>query len=898
MGEVYRARDPRLNREVAVKALPASAARDAERVGRFEREAQILATLNHPHIAALYGIEDVAGTDASASARFIVLELLDGGSLADRLRTGPLPVREALAVARQVADALHAAHDKGIIHRDIKPANIAFTADGHAKVLDFGLAKAFAAMPDAETAMFGATASGIVLGTAAYMSPEQARALPADKRADIWAFGCVLYEMLAGQHPFTAATLPDVVTRVLNDDPDWTRLPAATPPRVRWLLRRCLEKEPRQRLHDIADARIELDEVLSGTIDSSPAVAVEGVGQSGARRASRERLVWAGAVLGLLAIVATLAYRDRLTRDAAGSGDQVHVTSIVLPPGVQLIGPDPARFALSPDGTRLAFTGATGSGPAMLWIRPLNSTVAQSIPGTEGASHPFWSPDSASVAFTARPKSNVVGGVRGQLKKVDIAGNKVTTIAADVRFMATGAWGPGNVILFTPSGDSPIYRVAASGGEPTAVTTLDKAKGDVQHSYPHVLPDGRTFLFSAVGSQSGGATDIQGVYAQVLDSTAPRRLVVERGSHASYANGHLLFVRETTLFAQPFDVDRLELSGQPVPVAERILAGGVGAGVSAAYTVTDTGLLAYQTSASIPSQLRWFNRDGSAGETVGGPGEYADVVLSKDGTRLATSIRDPESGSRDIWIVELARGFFEQFTLTREDEFAPVWSETGNALAYSAVRGGSIDLYRRAAGGAEEKLDQSAPGLGKFAASWSPDGNWILYIAGARIIARSDLMLLPLAGSDRQPRVFADSDSIETQGRFSPDGRWIAYSTSGGSRREVYVSPFPVTGTPPKRVSISGGGWPQWRRDGAELFFIDEQNQVNVASVDGSGKEFQVGDVRALFAVPIQQMARLDAYAYDVSPDGKRFLVNTRTSSDLPSTPITFIANWPAALAR
>jgi Tol biopolymer transport system component len=891
MGEVYRARDPRLNREVAVKALPASAALDADRVGRFEREAQILAALNHPHIAALYGIEDVAAQDASAG-RFIVLELLEGGTLADRLRRGPLPQRDALTIARQVADALHAAHEKGIVHRDIKPANLAFTADGHAKVLDFGLAKTFTELPDAETVALGATRSGMVLGTAAYMSPEQARAMPVDKRADIWAFGCILYEMLTGRHPFAAATLPDIVSRVLNEDPDWNLLPGGTPDRVTWLLRRCLEKDPRRRLHDIADARIELDEVLA---NSGVGPVVRPLSPPGSRRLfTAERLAWAAVVLAL-AITTALLLRAQWGRTAA-PGEEVRITAINLPVGTQMVGPDPARFALSPDGKRLVFAAATGDGPAMLWLRALDSPVAQELPGTEGASHPFWSPDSTSIGFSVRPRADLMGG-RMHLKRLDLGTGRITSIT-DVTFLATGAWNAEDVILFTPAGDAPLHRTKGSGGEAVPVTALDGAKGHVQHSYPDFLPDGRTYLYTAVGTTTGGATDIEGVYAHRLDASGEPRLILERASHARYADGHLLYMLGTGLFAQPFDPETLELSGRATALAERLLAGGIGGGVSAAFTVSGTGLLAYQTSTTVPSQLRWFSRDGTPGEPVGGPADYGDLVLSPDGTRLATSIRDPDGTARDIWTVDLAgnRNLFDQATSHPSEEYAPVWSANGDGLAYTAVREGSVDLYRQIHGGGEEKLDQSAPGLGKFAASWSPDGNWILYIAGARTIARSDLMVLPLAG-DRKPRVFAGSEFIETQARFSPDGRWIAYALFTAAGSQVYVNSFPTTGAP-VRVSGNGGGWPHWNGTGTELYYLDLQRRINVATVESSTGSFKVVEVRPLFAVPVQRMVRLDAYPYDVTPDGQRFLVNTQIGTDLPSTPITFITNWTGSLRR
>jgi hypothetical protein len=443
MGEVYRARDPRLGRDVAIKALPSLAGADSDRVGRFRREAQILAALNHPHVAAIYGLEEAGGS------QYLVLELVEGGTLADRLGGGPIPLRDALRIARQTADGLQAAHEKGIVHRDLKPANIALTGDGHAKVLDFGVAKTLAGDSDAATVQHTPTQEGIVLGTAAYMSPEQTRGQPLDKRTDIWAFGCVLYEMLTGRRPFAGHTVSDTVAAVLGRDPDWAALPASTPARIHWLLRRCLEKDPKRRLHDIADARVELEDAEAAESGALPGSG-NGPAAAGNRHAARERLAWTAAAVCLALLVGTAIAARRGLLAPTPADSRVYRSSIVLPNQLRLTGRDsnPAgQFALSPDGRYLAFVAADTGRRSMLWIRPLDGIVPQPLAGTEDATYPFWSPDSGSVAFTQRPIDQA--GFRGKLKKVPVTGGEPVTLC-DVSIGAAGTWNRDGTILFTP----------------------------------------------------------------------------------------------------------------------------------------------------------------------------------------------------------------------------------------------------------------------------------------------------------------------------------------------------------------------------------------------------------------------------------------------------------------
>jgi Tol biopolymer transport system component len=478
--------------------------------------------------------------------------------------------------------------------------------------------------------------------------------------------------------------------------------------------------------------------------------------------------------------------------------------------------------------------------------------------------------------------------MRGNVKKVDAAGGQPVTLA-DVSFSAGAAWNADGVILFTPAGNGPLYRVSATGGTATPVTSLDASRGEVQHSFPSFLPDGKHFLFSTLGNQAGGVSGGRAILLGALDSTDPPRLLVDRGTLARYADGHLVFLRDGSLMAQPFDLTTLETRGAAETLVERALTSG-------SFAVSATGVLAYQIAASTPSQLSWFNRAGERIGTLGEPADQVDVVISPDGARAATSVLDPSIGTRDIWVFDLARGLRDRVTSNRADEFAPVWAPSGGRLAFSAVRNGGVDIYEQAPDGAERRLASGPAGLGKFAASWSPDGSQILYIGGGRIISRSDLMLLPL-GADRTPKPFVDSEFLETQGRFSPDGRWVAYAANDSGRLEVYVRPFPGPGTP-TRVSDSGGRWPRWRRDGSELFYLTGDGTLVAVAVDGKAPQFQVGGARPLFRTRFRPMDRLDAYSYDVSPDGQRFLVNGFIEDITVSAPITLLTNWPALVKQ
>jgi Tol biopolymer transport system component len=864
MGEVYRARDPRLARDVAIKTLPQAVTGDPDRVARFRREAQVLAALNHPHIASIYGIEEL-----DATSQFLVLELVEGETLAGTLTTGRLAVERALTIARQIADALEAAHAKGIVHRDLKPANIGLTPDGVVKVLDFGIAKTLAPeATDAAPTMAGVTRAGVVVGTAAYMSPEQARGLPVDERTDIWAFGCLLYEMLTGRRAFDGQTASDVMVAVLDRQPDWTTLPPTTSPRIQWLVKRCLAKDPKQRLHAIADGRIEIDEALS-----QPDVATAAT----TRVSARERVAVAVAAVSLLALIATVAWNSGYSRDAPAAALPSHIASMVLPDDLRPAGPSAGRFALSPDGRQLAIVAADSAGTSRLYLRRLDSRAPQPLGGTEGASFPFWSPDSRFVAFLAQ----------GKLKKVVATGGDVVTLA-DAAFGATGAWNHEDVILFTPRGNAPLFRVSASSGTPVEATRLVAETGDVQHSFPSFLPDGRHFLFFVVGGKAGQIAP-RGVYLGSLDGSTPIRPLVEGATNSQYANGHLIFLRGGVLYAQPFDVERLQVNGEAQPLVTQVQTIDRSVSdVTGAFTVSQTGVLAYQSESRFLTQLTWFDRQGNRLNTIGDRGDYTDVAIAPDGSRVATSVMNPADATRDVWTFDVARGLGERLTFGPEDDFAPNWSSDGSRLFFSSRRGGGIHLYEKPSRGSMAETLVREDDLGKFNPSPSPDGQYLVYVAGGGIIARSDIWVVSRSG-DAAARPFIETPFIESQPQFSPDGRLVAFMSNKSGRPEVYVVPFP-RGDPETLVSAAGGSLARWNRNNRELFYVALDGTLTVVDVQGSGEQLDIGPPRPLF--PIRSRgARLDAFSYDVAPTGDRILVNAFVEEQSP--PITMMVNWP-----
>jgi len=827
MGEVYRAKDTKLDREVAIKVLPAALASDPERLARFEREAKVLASLSHPNIAQIYGIEE------SSAGRALVMELVPGETL-----KGPLPVETALNYAAQIADALQAAHDKGIVHRDLKPANIMITPAGVAKVLDFGLAAVAQAKTAADpnnspTLTMAATQAGMIMGTAAYMSPEQASGKPVDRRADVWSFGVVLWEMLTGKKLFEGETISHVLAAVLTKEPNLPQAPFKT----RRLLKSCLEKDAKQRLQAIGDWRLLVEDP---PMQTAPA--------------ARSRLAWA--VTAATAVIASgaLLYVSRASQTRA---PETRV-DIVTPATTE-----PSSFALSPDGRRIAFV-ASGDGPSRLWVRNLDSTSAQPLPGTEGARNPFWSPDSRSLGFFADFK----------LKRADLAGAQPQSLA-DIPFaFALGTWNQRGIILFSYGGGKTLFRISASGGKPMPVLKL--AKGQYDHLAPRFLPGGQRFLYLVNGADPS-------IWLGSLDGGEPRRInAIALGTDSApeyLAPGWLFRVRQGVLEAQHFDTVRSHFVGDPVTLESRV---GVDLGTqSGSFSVSAAGIVAWRSGDVGRRQLIWFNR---AGQNVGVFGARDESTLfnpelSPDAKRVG--VTRGSVGSSDIWMQEGVRN--SRFTFDPADDRYVIWSHDGARVVFASNRKGVYDLYEKPADGSrnEQMLLQSADS--KRPNSWSPDGRFILYGSGEN---NGDLMVLPLT-DDRKPFPFVSTPFNEQQGVFSPDGKWVAYQSDQSGRSEIYVRPFPGPGGE-SQVSTGGGVSPRWRPDGKELYYIAPDFKLMAVAVVVQGASFSPGTPAALFQTHITQAT--NRQQYDVARDG-RFLINT-TLADTSSEPIHLLLNW------
>ena len=866
MGEVYRATDLNLKRAVAIKVLPESVAADADRLARFQREAEILASLNHPNIAHLYGLEKSAGMTA------LVMELVEGSTLADRIAQGPIPLEEALPLAKQIAEALEAAHDQAIIHRDLKPANIKVRRDGTVKVLDFGLAKAFepAGAIDASQSPTitspAMTRLGVILGTAAYMSPEQARGKPVDKRTDIWAFGCVLSEMLTGRAAFAGDTVSDTIAAVLEREPDWSAAPDGTPAAVRRLVARCLEKDPKRRLHDIADARIEMEDALAVPAGSGVAT------MTSTRRASSRAATWALATALALGgvVVSTVTY----LRGPAPPAEPLRFT--LVPPAGVVFGERAAdrvpSFAISPNGRQLVFVATAQSGQRALWVQTLGSLTAGPLVGTEGVgseAFPFWSPDSTHVAFFAA----------GKLKKVHVSGGATITLA-DAPMGQGGTWNREGVILFAPDLRSVLFRVSDAGGTPTPVTTIHQELGHQGHVFPQFLPDGRQFLYLVRGSQPQG-----GIYLASLDREETK-LLLPTSLKAMYAPpGYLLFLRDARLMALAFDLRARATLGEPVAVAESVAFSSTNG--RAAYTVSDNGVLAFRTAGILAtSQMVWTDRLGKTVASVGPPGDYVTPNFSPDESRLAVESHDLYTGSGDLWVFDLRRGTSTRYTTDGSHNNSPVWSPNGATIVYASREGAVVNLHLKSTSGSEPAEALLPPGPDRVPSDWSPDGQHILYQENdAR--TRFNLRVLRMPG--REPLPYLETPFAERDGHFSPDGRWVAYVSDESGADEVYVRPFPLSsGKWP--ISNGGGQMPRWRADGKELFYR-AGNTIMVAPVR-TGPPFDVGRPQAVFTGSFKE--------YSVSRNGRQFLLNPETpvTPVAVAPPISLVLNWMEELKQ
>ena len=872
MGEVYRARDRKLGRDVAIKILPSHFTADPERRARFAREARLLATLNHPHIGAIYGLEESDGVSA------LVLELVEGQTLADRLEGGPLPIAEALAVARQIAEALEAAHENRIVHRDLKPANIILqgaadrlSADVRVKVLDFGLAKPMAldvaAGPtQGPSGSFDGTVDGRILGTPAYMSPEQARGLAIDERTDIWAFGCVLFEMLTGRRAFDGATITDTLARILDHEPNWTALPQQTPAGIRALLERCLRKDPRKRLRAIADALIEIEDHASPLAGARAAL----VETPAVPSRHRERVAWivAGASAIALSGLALL-----YVRDPRPTPSEPVEFAIALPEDSRFTGNAP-EFAISPDGRHVAFT-VSSDGISRVWVRSLATLELRTLPGTEGARSPFWKPDSRALGFFATQ----------QLKTIQLNGGSPIVVCnapwpAGSSYIG-GTWNEAGVIVFG-RGSGPLHQVTAvqAGGVASPLTKL--VEGDVVHRWPSFLPDGQHFLYLA----QRGMTDelrIGSLSSADTISFGPFE------SHATYAAGYLFFVRGGNLMAQPFDANTRHLGGEPLLVAAQT---AIDAPFQRGMFSVSAAALVYSRAARTPWELTWRDRQGNVVGTAGRPGVYFNLDLSPDEQRVTISQMTQAPGARarfDIWLIDLTRdGAASPLTDDPAWEFDPAWSPDGRQIAFNSNRPlpqrSAYSLFVRASNssGQDFKLVDGG-GTTVNMPDWSRDG-FIVYTHD------QDLWTLPMTG-DGKPTVFLKTEHQEMDGVFSPDGRWIAYHSNASGRHEVYVRPFPPgEGFIP--ISSAGGWSPRWRADGSELFFLSLEGAMMAVTIDRTNG-LTAGVPQRLFQTQIRFGSGQNRF-YDVTGNAQRFLVPRMG----PGTPIIVESNWQAKLGK
>ncbi|MGH9364437.1 MAG: protein kinase domain-containing protein, partial [Thermoanaerobaculia bacterium] len=859
----YRARDTRLEREVAVKVLPAHLSSSEEMRQRFEREAKAISQLSHPHICALYDVGSLEGTE------YLVMELLEGETLAARLVKGALPVEQTLRFGVEIADALDKAHRQGIVHRDLKPGNVMLTKSG-VKLLDFGLAKALPS-PSGRgqgegltslPTMAGAqnlTQEGTILGTFQYMAPEQLEGKEADARTDIFAFGAVLYEMATGKKAFSGKSQASLISSIMGSEPPPVSAVAAmTPPAFDRLVRTCLAKDADDRWQTAHDVMLELRWVAEGgSAASLPAPAV-------AKRKNRERLAWA--IAGLFALIAALATAGYLRR---APGPQAAVRASVLPPPGTMFEPIDGPVALSPDGRQVAFSAKDADADSSIWVRRFDSLQAQKLEGTRDGYDPFWSPDGRFVGY----------GQNG-LFKFEIPSGPPQKIAD----MADGrgcSWNRDNVILFEKSGASPLYRISALGGPVEQVTTLDKSRGEIGHWRPQFLPDGRHFLYLARAEPPQNS----GIYVGSLGSRETRRVADVDVTAAFAQPGYLLYVREKVLVAQPFDPKALRLTGEPVVVGRDVQY--VETWGSAAFSASDSGTLAYQGASPAARQLVWFDRSGRKISTLGPDAEFEDDPrISPDGSHVATKRVDPATRSADIWILDVSRGIGSRFTFDAARESNPVWSAGGDRLFFSSNKAGIGDLYEKAASGAgSEKLLLKSE-LWKEPLDASPDGRWLLYRVRDPKNAR-DMWLFSLSGDQKATPLMATPFN-EDDGRFSPDGRWLAYESNETGKREVFVQPFPQTGQK-WQVSTSGGNSPRWTSGGREIVYFELPNKRKVVEIR-TAPSFQPSVPRDLF---LSQRAQ----GSDATRDGQRILLNM-PAGDVAPNPMTLVLNWTAGMKK
>ena len=872
MGEVYRARDTRLGRDVAVKVLPSTFSADTDRLHRFQQEACAAGALNHPNILIVH---DIGAHDGSP---YVVSELLEGETLRKRIAGTPLAQRRAIEYALQIANGLAAAHEKGIVHRDLKPDNIFITNDGRVKILDFGLAKLTQldgnqAQTEIPTRRVD-TDPGVVMGTVGYISPEQLKGRVVDQRSDIFSFGAILYEMLSGRRAFHGESAAETMSAILKEDPpDLSDTSKTVSPALERLVNHCLEKNPEARFHSARDLAFAL-EAISGSSESVPSETPV-LPLRPARLKWREHLPWLIAGLSLIGLLAALPFVIAYWHRAPTEESFVRL-SVLLPDKVKMHGTTPG-LAISPDGRHIAFIG-TQDGQILLWVRPLDSFSAQALTGTEGDGGspvpPFWDPDSRFIGFFAG----------GKLKKIDSSGGAAQTLC-DIPAARGATWNrDGLIVIGTTSG--PLYRVSAAGGEPTPVTALDQSNFETSHRWPYFLPDGRHFLFFV----RSGRVENSGVYVGSLDSKETKRLLPSAIGAAYAPPGFLLFLRIDTLMAQPFDTDKLELTGEPFPVAEHVAYNPVLG--RAAFSVSENGVLAFRTGSGQIDQPLWFDRGGQQIGSLGEAGIYFNLWLSPDERRAAVDRADPQTGANDIWLFDLSRGIPSRFTTDPGSDSNPLWSPDGSRIVFTSSREGVLNLYQKVASGVgnEEVLLKS--GEEKVPDDWSADGRFIVFET-LNPKTKWDLWVLPMSG-DRQPSPFLQTEFNERQAQLSPDGKWIAYTSDESGTRDVYVQTFPAPGGR-WRVSTGGGTQPRWRRDGRELFYIAAGRKLMAADVK-PGATFEAGVPKLLFDTRVLTSTDFRNH-YVVSADGQRFLINS-IIEERGAIPISIVKNWTTLLKR
>jgi eukaryotic-like serine/threonine-protein kinase len=870
MGEVYRARDTQLGRDVAIKVLPSAFAVDQDRLRRFEQEACAASALNHPNILVVH---DISSQDR---APYVVSELLEGETLRTRIGGTPLGQRRAIAYALQIAHGLAAAHEKGIIHRDLKPENIFITNDERVKILDFGLAKL--TQVDGEHVQTDVptrradTEPGVAMGTVGYISPEQLKGRSADQRSDIFSFGAVLYEMLSGQRAFHGESRAETMSAILKEDPpELSDTNKGVSPALERLVNHCLEKNPESRFHSARDLVFALETLSDSTGSLQSESALPG---RPARAKWRERLPWI--VAGLFATLAAFAFLLPYLRPAQKA--EVQAVRLSIPPPARGV---VSTLSVSPDGRRVVYGAPNADGKQVLWLRSLDSTTAQPLPGTDNPFFTtFWSPDSRFLAF--------VSSTDNKLKRFDINGGTPQTLANAPNGRG-GTWNRDGVIVFAPAAEGPLSRVSSTGGPVTEVTALDQSRKEISHRYPWFLPDGRHFLFFARGATYEGNS----VCVGSLDSKEFKRLINADSGAVYSPPGYLLYVREGTLMAHAFDLDRLELKDEPMPIADAVIGFDLTSNL-ARFSVSENGVLVYYGGSEFnKADLIWVDRKGKQIGPVAKAADYGYIRLSRDNKRLVTALRDPAT-RWDLWIIDLADGGQTRFTFDGANEVFPIWSPDGGRIAFASNRSGQVNLYQKLSNGSGNEEQILVTDQPKFCNDWSSDGQFIVFhkLSGT---TRADIWILPLSG-DRTPFPYLETQFGEREARFSPDGRWIAYTSDETGLRDVYVQSFPV-GRGKWQISRGGGGPPKWRSDGKEIFYVSGDKLMSV-EVKTDGDTLEIATPQPLFEIRGAPLpGALGGAAFDASADGQKFLIGISVQ-EATFTPITVVLNWTADLRR